>query len=32
VSLEEGRVSRHRAALVRMFVDHYSPIPHRSSP
>ena len=27
-----GRTSRHRAALVRMYVDHYSPRPHRSTP
>ncbi|GAB3021672.1 hypothetical protein GCM10011376_21300 [Nocardioides flavus (ex Wang et al. 2016)] len=25
VPLERGRASRHRAALVRMFTDHYSP-------
>ena len=27
VGLGEGRTSRHRAALVRMYVDHYSPRP-----
>lgn len=27
VPVAEGRTSRHRAALVRMYVDHYSPDP-----
>ena len=32
VRADEGRTSRHRAALVRMYVDHYSPTTHRSTP
>lgn len=32
VPLAEGRTSRHRGALVRMYVDHYSPHTHRSTP
>jgi AcrR family transcriptional regulator len=31
VPLREGRTSRHRAALVRMYADHYSPHPTRRS-
>ena len=32
VRADEGRTSRHRAALVRMYVDHYSPTSRRSTP
>ena len=32
VPLGEGRTSRHRGALVRMYADHYSPHTNRSSP
>ena len=32
VPADSGRISRHRAALVRMYVDHYSPHQHRSTP
>lgn len=32
VQIHDGRTSRHRAVLVRMYVDHYSPTSPRSSP
>ena len=32
VPLDDGRTSRHRAALVRMYADHYSPLTPRSTP
>jgi AcrR family transcriptional regulator len=32
VPADSGRISRHRAALVRMYVDHYSPRPAWSTP
>lgn len=32
VRIGDGRTSRHRAALVRMYVDHYSPPSRRSTP
>jgi len=32
VPLDDGRTSRHRGALVRMYADHYSPTTHRSTP
>jgi AcrR family transcriptional regulator len=32
VALADGRVSRHRAALVSMYVTHYSPAPARRTP